>query len=72
MTPVIPARVGVRRKWDARLHTRRAARARPPGPRGASSADPPGRQVRAVREGRLFPLPNYFCSHYRQGEAVQS
>ena len=35
-------------------------------------AQPAFRQVRAVREGRLFPLPNYYCSHYKQGEAVQS
>jgi hypothetical protein len=21
---------------------------------------------------RLFPLPDYYCSHYKQGEAVQS
>jgi len=31
---------------------------------------PAFRQVRAVREGRLFPLPNYYCSHYEQGDAV--
>ena len=35
-------------------------------------AQPAFQQVRAVREGRLFPLPNYYCSHYKQGEAVQS
>ncbi|MEJ2864710.1 ABC transporter substrate-binding protein [Actinomycetospora flava] len=35
-------------------------------------AQPAFQQVRAVREGRLFPLPNYYCSHYQQGEAVQS
>ncbi|GAA4696724.1 hypothetical protein GCM10023215_38570 [Pseudonocardia yuanmonensis] len=28
------------------------------------------RTLRAVREGRLFPLPNYYVAHYRQGEAV--
>ncbi|PVZ14649.1 ABC transporter substrate-binding protein [Actinomycetospora cinnamomea] len=35
-------------------------------------AQPAFQQVRAVREGRLFPLPNYYCSHYKQGEAVLS
>ena len=33
-------------------------------------AQPAFRQLRAVREGRLFPLPNYYCSHYEQGDAV--
>lgn len=33
-------------------------------------AQPAFAQLRAVREGRAFPLPNYYATHYRQGDAV--
>jgi iron complex transport system substrate-binding protein len=35
-------------------------------------AQPAFRALRAVSAGRLFPLPNYYCAHYKQGDAVLS
>jgi iron complex transport system substrate-binding protein len=31
---------------------------------------PTFRALRAAREGRVYPLPNYYVAHYRQGDAV--
>ncbi|MDL5159537.1 iron-siderophore ABC transporter substrate-binding protein [Actinomycetospora termitidis] len=33
-------------------------------------AQPAFQQLPAVRAGRAFPLPNYYATHYRQGDAV--
>lgn len=33
-------------------------------------AQPAFQQLRAVRAGHVFPLPNYYTTHYRQGDAV--
>jgi iron complex transport system substrate-binding protein len=33
-------------------------------------AQPAFAALPAVRAGRAFPLPNYYATHYRQGDAV--
>jgi hypothetical protein len=42
-------------------------------PSGRRRRDAAGRRHhRRPAPVRLFPLPDYYCSHYGQGEAVQS